>query len=139
MPTHSLRNPRVLGQVQGAANVAGGLWPLMSIRTFEWIFGRKTDRWLVYTVSGLLVANGISQWKASRAGEWRAARNIGIGTAVTLGAIDAVYAPIGRIRWTYLLDGAVEVGWVALWLMADDIDDGHAATRPSGLSARSAR
>ena len=32
-----------------------GIWPLLSIRTFQMVTGRKTDTWLVKTV-GVLVA-----------------------------------------------------------------------------------
>jgi hypothetical protein len=112
------RDPRFLGVAQGTANILGGVWPLASINTFEGIFGRKVDRWLVYTVACLLVANGTSQVLASRAGEVKAARWIGMGTAASLGVIDAIFVPRGRIRWTYALDGAMEAAWLALWARA---------------------
>jgi hypothetical protein len=112
------RDPRFLGVAQGTANILGGVWPLASMRTFEAIFGRKVDRWLVYTVAGLLVANGTAQVLASRAGEVRAARWIGMGTAASLGVIDAIFVPRRRIPWTYALDGAVEATWLALWARA---------------------
>ena len=67
--------------------VVGGLWPLVSMGTFEKVFGPKADRWLAYTVAGLLVTNGATQLLAVR----------------------------GRLRWTYLLDAALELGWLALW------------------------
>ena len=41
-----------LARTHGVANLAGGLWPLLHIRSFEWVFGPKTDRWLVKTVAG---------------------------------------------------------------------------------------
>jgi hypothetical protein len=40
------------------------------------------------------------------------ARRIGLGTALTLFTIDLAYVPAGRIRPTYLLDAAVEAGWI---------------------------
>jgi len=99
----------------GLFNIVGGAWPLLSIRSFELIFGPKTDRWLEYTVAGLMVANGASQLAAARSGELASARWIGTGTAATLLAIDLVFVPSGRLRWTYLLDAAFEVGWLAWW------------------------
>lgn len=117
-----ITDPRVLAMAQGATNIAGGAWPILSIRSFEKVFGAKVDRWLVYTVGGLLIANGTAQMLAARAGELRSARWIGIGTATPLAAIDAIYAPTGRIRWTYLLDGVIELSWIGLWLGAREPD-----------------
>lgn len=129
-----LRDPQLLGVAHGVTNILGGAWPLASMRTFEWIFGRKVDHWLVRTVACLLVANGTTQVLAARAGDVRAARWVGIGTATSLGLIDAVYVPRGRIRWTYGVDGIVEAGWVALWAAARMPDD---VTRSSAPEARS--
>lgn len=100
---------------QGVFNIVGGLWPLVSLRSFEWVFGPKRDRWLEYTVAGLLCVNGAAQISAARAGEPVAARRIGQGTALTLLAIDLVFVPMGRIRWTYLIDAALEAGWLVAW------------------------
>ena len=52
---------RRMAQAQGVFNVVGGLWPLVSMRTFEAVYGPKTDRWLVQTVGGLLTAIGATQ------------------------------------------------------------------------------
>jgi hypothetical protein len=75
----------------------------------------KADRWLEYTVVGLLVTNGSCQIIAARCGETDTARRLGGGTALTLLAIDVVFVPAGRIRWTYLIDAALEAGWLGLW------------------------
>jgi hypothetical protein len=107
--------PAVIGEVQGWFNVVGGAWPLLSLRTFEAIFGPKADRWLEYTVAGLLVTNGACQIIAARRGETDTARRLGGGTALTLLAIDVVFVPAGVIRWTYLIDAALEAGWLGLW------------------------
>lgn len=45
----------------------------------------------------------------------RAARRTGLVTASWLLTIDLVYVPMGRIPKTYLLDAAMEVGWLAAW------------------------
>jgi hypothetical protein len=57
----------VLGRAHGVANVVGGLWPLLHISSFEMVFGPKTDRWLVKTVAGLLMVNGLTQLTTSSA------------------------------------------------------------------------
>lgn len=114
--------PEAVATTQGWFNVAGGVWPLVSIGSFEKVFGPKTDRWLEYTVAGLLVTNGAVQLLAARSGELASARLVGRGTAATLLAIDVVFVPRGRLRWTYLIDAAFELGWLALW---------HGGTRPA--------
>ena len=100
---------------QGAFNIVGGLWPLISIRTFEAVYGPKADRWLEYTVAGLLVTIGAAQATARTDEEVRLARILGTGTATTLLAVDAIYVPKGRIRWTYLQDALCEAAWLAAW------------------------
>ncbi|GAA4834316.1 hypothetical protein [Kitasatospora terrestris] len=104
---------------QGAFNAVGGLWPLLHRRSFEWVFGRKTDAWLQTTTGGLLVSVGATQLAAARDPDGPAhARLIGLGTALTLLAVDLANVPTGRIRPTYLLDAALEAGWIFAWLRA---------------------
>jgi hypothetical protein len=55
----------VLGRAHGVANLVGGPWPLLHISSFEMVLGPKTDRWLVKTVAGLLMVNGITQLTTS--------------------------------------------------------------------------
>ncbi|SEB84986.1 hypothetical protein [Streptomyces melanosporofaciens] len=106
-----------LAVAHGTFNVVGGLWPLLHLRSFEWVFGPKTDRWLQQAVGGLLVSNGVSQLVGATSAEGRTvARRVGLTTALTLLAIDLVYVPKGRIRPTYLLDAAMEAGWITAWL-----------------------
>lgn len=105
-----------LARAHGTFNIVGGLWPLLHMKSFEWVLGPKTDRWLVRTVAGLLLTNGLVQLTAGRSRAGLAqARGIGVGTALTLGAIDVIYAPRGRISRVYLLDAALEGAWVLGW------------------------
>ena len=107
---------RSMARGHGLFNVANGLWPLVHLRSFEKVFGPKTDEWLVYTVSGLLVSAGSVQLSASDSTEGnRLARRMGLGTALTLLGIDLIYVPAGRIRTTYLIDAAVELALIAGW------------------------
>lgn len=108
----------MLARAQGVMNVVGGVWPLLHIRSFEAVFGPKTDRWLVKTVAGLLVVNGLTQLASSSAAGVAQARRLGVGTAGALAAIDLVYVPAGRISKMYLLDAALEVGWIVAWSRA---------------------
>jgi hypothetical protein len=111
--------PVQMARLHGVANIAGGLWPLLHLGSFERVFGPKLDRWLVYTVAGLLTSIGYAQWQAATSEHWRHARRLGIGTAGTLLAIDLIYVPRGRIRWTYLLDAAEEITLIAAWVMTE--------------------
>jgi len=106
-------------RAQGAFNVVNGLWPLLHLRSFEAVFGRKTDHWLVRTVAGLLLVVGVAQLGAERdAASIRVARRIGIGTSLVLGSIDVIYAPPRRISRLYLLDALAEGTLIAAWLSA---------------------
>ncbi len=108
--------PLALARAHGLFNVVNGLWPLLHMRSFEAVFGPKVDRWLVRTVAGLLLANGLVQMRAeSDPASISHARMTGIGTAATLAAIDLTYAPAGRIRRIYLLDAVAELTWIVLW------------------------
>jgi hypothetical protein len=110
---------RSLARAQGAFNLLGGVWPLVHLRSFEAVCGPKTDRWLVRTVAGLLVTNGVVQLLAGPSDEeLTQARRAGVGTAATLGVIDAVYGGAGRISRVYLLDALVEFGWITAWALA---------------------
>jgi hypothetical protein len=67
-----------MARVHGAINVVSGLWPILHMRRFEWVFGPKVDRWLVYTVAGLLTSVGYAQWRAGTDEDWPHARRIGV-------------------------------------------------------------
>jgi hypothetical protein len=105
-----------LARLHGAFNVVGGLWPLVHLRSFEAVRGPKVDRWLVYTVAGLMMSIGTTQLtsRADRA-SIRQARRLGISTALALGGIDLVYVPRRRISPVYLVDAAAEAAWLVGW------------------------
>ncbi|MFC5656045.1 hypothetical protein [Streptomyces nogalater] len=122
---------RGMAVAHGAFNVVGGLWPLVHLRSFEWVFGPKTDVWLQMTTGGLLACSGLAQLAAAADPDGTAhARRIGLGTALTLLAVDLVYVPRGRIRPTYLLDAAMQTGWITAWLRTTARC--AARTRPAG-------
>jgi hypothetical protein len=61
----SARDPgQGVAVAHGVFNVVGGLWPLVHLRSFEWVFGPKTDVWLQRTTGGLLVSAGLAQLAA---------------------------------------------------------------------------
>ncbi len=96
--------------------MVSGLWPLMHRRSFEALFGPKADWWLVQTVAGLLVSNGVALLRTARDEQsLEQARRLGIATAATLLAVDLRYVPSGRIAPTYMADAVAEMGWILLW------------------------
>src|SRR6266542_3526957 len=108
-----------LPRAHGLFNLVGGVWPYLSMRSFEAVLGPKADRWLVYTVGGLLATIGWTQLRmpATSSGMY-AARRLGVGCAGTLLAIDLVNVPAGRISRVYLVDAAMEAAWLAAWTWA---------------------
>jgi hypothetical protein len=115
----ALSRALTVARLQGTFNVVGGMWPLVHVRSFEAVFGPKVDRWLVYTVAGLLVSIGTAQLATTAdAASVRQARRIGVGCAATLAAVDLVNVPRERISRMYLLDALAETGWLIAWASA---------------------
>lgn len=108
---------------QGAYFLVTGIWPLVSMRSFQKITGPKIDTWLVNTVGVLVSVVGAVLVKAGL--ERGAAGSLpveiellGVGSAAGLGGIDVVYVLKRRIRPVYLLDAAAEaVILLAWWLV----------------------
>jgi hypothetical protein len=116
---HFAVSRELVAKGQGAFNVAGGMWPLLSMRSFEAVYGPKVDKWLERTVAGLLVTIGVAQLLSRTDAELETARRLGIGTAATLAAIDLIYVPKGRISPAYLQDLLCEAGWLAAWTLLE--------------------
>jgi hypothetical protein len=108
------RRVRSMARAHGLFNVTSGLWPLLHMRSFEAVSGPKVDRWLVKTVAGLMVVNGLVQLTGAQSSP-KASRDLGVGTALCLAAVDLRYASTGRISKVYLIDAAIELAWVAVW------------------------
>lgn len=106
-----------LARAQGLYFLATGVWPLLSMRTFEAVTGPKTDRWLVKTVGVLVWVIGASLLAAGRRPRPDPPTALlAAGSAAGLGAIDVIYAARGRISRVYLLDAVLETLLVAAWL-----------------------
>ena len=105
-----------LARAQGLFNVVGGAWPLVWLRSFEWVFGRKRDVYL-QKVSGLFfLGSGIVLLLAEPTEDgMTAARRVGVGVAGVYLAIDLIYVPKRDIPATYLLDALMEAGWLYAW------------------------
>jgi hypothetical protein len=110
---------RDVALAQGLFNLIGGAWPIVSLGSFEFVYGKKHDIFLQKTVGGLLFSIGCVQLAAAESEEQiPTVRRLGIATALTLLAIDLVYIPRREMRWTYWQDALCEIGWIAAWLRA---------------------
>ncbi|MFP3581485.1 hypothetical protein SB659_18130 [Arthrobacter sp. SIMBA_036] len=102
---------------QGCSNLLSGLWPLVHMRSFETVSGPKADKWLVRTASGLLIVISLEQLRAaSPEGKGSITKRLGLGTALTLAAIDVVCVAQGRISKVYLIDAAIELLFISGWM-----------------------
>ena len=101
-------------RAQGLYYLATGVAPFVSRRLFEAVTGPKREWWLVQTVGGLVTVAGAAMVSSSLRDESPPAelRAIAAGSAATLAAIDIIYVAKGRIAPTYLLDAALELGFL---------------------------
>ncbi|MFL5242430.1 MAG: hypothetical protein ACJ8FY_10015 [Gemmataceae bacterium] len=135
-PRHSNPAPQIrhswlitcLLGVQGVYYLLTGLWPLVSIETFQWVTGPKTDNlptgresdhWLVMTVGVLVTAIGLTllvgAWRRGRASELAI---LALASALGLTAIDVIYVIREVIPPIYLADAAAESILIAVWVVA---------------------
>lgn len=114
---------RQVGIAQGVYYVVTGIWPLLSMRSFEAITGPKQDKWLVKTVGALVTVIGGNlalRSEFSRGDDHdrgtNEARRLGLSSALVMAAIDTIYVAKGRIPKVYLLDAVAETAIAIAWL-----------------------
>ncbi len=101
----------VLALGHSAFYVATGIWPVLSVRSFEAVTGPKQEDWLVKTFGVLLAVIGALIGRAGlRRAVSRETALLGLGAAATLAGADVIYVARGRLRRVYLLGAAAEVG-----------------------------
>jgi len=105
--------------VQGLYYLITGLWPLINIESFQWVTGPKRDLWLVQTVGVLVLVIGATLCAAG----YRRQKSLevvllALSSALALAGVDCWFVFQGRISAIYLLDAAVELGLVVLWVSA---------------------
>jgi hypothetical protein len=109
----------LLALAQGAYFLLTGVWPIISIKTFQMVTGPKTDLWLVKTV-GLLVAviGAILVWAGWTSNVLGQTVALASGSAAALTIIDVYYVWKRVIAPIYMADALVEailiVGWIAV-------------------------
>jgi hypothetical protein len=109
---------RIAPAVQGVFYLASGLWPVLHLRSFEKVSGKKTDTWLVQTTGALIAAVGAALLvgAAERPRPSRTVAVLGIASAAVLGLADLVFVAKGRIPRVYLADAAAEGAAIAAWI-----------------------
>ncbi len=96
-------------RAQGAYYVATGLWPLVSMRSFEAVTGPKVDKWLVQMVGLLAATIGATLLIGAREEQPDdAVVALAVGSALSFTAIDVVHAARRRISPIYLGDAVCE-------------------------------
>src|SRR5947209_11468010 len=100
-----------LARLHGWFYVLTGFWPVVHIRSFEWVSGPKKDDWLIKTAGCLIGVIGATLVLAGRRADIPPEIPVlAAGTAVSLAAIDVTYVAKGTIRPIYLLDALGELG-----------------------------
>jgi hypothetical protein len=111
-PNHDV----ALCAAQGVYFLVTGVWPLLSMSTFEAVSGPKTDDWLVKTVGALVTVIAIVLLtSAARRSIANETRLLAVAAAAALAAVDIVYSSTGVISKIYLIDAAVEFAFIAGW------------------------
>lgn len=101
---------------QGLYYTATGIWPLVSMDTFQKVTGPKTDLWLVKTAGTLIdVIGGVLRMAGVRRRATPEIALLALGSAAALTGIEVIYVAKGRISPIYLLDAVAEVGLIASW------------------------
>ena len=110
---------RLAALLQGSYYLLTGIWPLVSLASFESVTGPKADDWLVHTVGVLVVVIGaVLLMAALQRAVPAPVVLLAVGSAGTLGAIEFFYVLRGVIWPIYMLDAVGELGLIVLWGIA---------------------
>ncbi|HKG56574.1 MAG TPA: hypothetical protein VKA85_04960 [Candidatus Limnocylindrales bacterium] len=109
---------RLVALAQGTYYLASGLWPIVSIRTFEKVTGPKVDDWLVKTVGALAAAIGCVLVVRAASSDAPPDPLLGTASAAAFAAVDVNYVARRRISPIYLADAVAEVALIAGWVAA---------------------
>ena len=92
-------------------------WPILDIESFMAVTGYKTDIWLVKTVGALLIpiAACLSMYLFIRS-DIRPAIVLGTLTSISFLTIDFYYALSDVISDVYMVDGIVQLFFLAAWI-----------------------
>jgi hypothetical protein len=124
-PDRTLNRWRLVLSVQALYYGLTGMWPLLSIESFQAVTGPKTDHlvtgresdhWLVLTVGVLVTAIGLSLLVSLR--QQRPSFEtavLALSAALGLMCIDVIYVSRGVLSPIYLADAAPEFFFMFTW------------------------
>jgi energy-converting hydrogenase Eha subunit E len=108
---------------QGVFYLLTGVWPLVSMGTFERVTGPKLEHWLVKTVGVIIAVIGVGLLLAGWRGQVTfALAVIAVGAAGGLMVIDLIYVGKRVLSPIYLLDAAAEFLLMLAWALSWWID-----------------
>jgi hypothetical protein len=122
---------RLIRSAGGAYYVTTGIWPLVHMASFEFITGRKRDRWLVQTVGVLVALIGAVQLRVTDSRPTSAIRQLSVSVALGLAMIELYHWRRGTISVAYALDALGQLVLAAAWLLSE--------SRPPRRDARLSR
>jgi hypothetical protein len=131
-PVERLPPWSMLALAQGAYYAVFGAWPLLHLRSFEKVTGPKPEEWLTKGVAACWVNVGIHLIEAGRQGGRvrRDVRGLAMRMAATFAFFDFHYAGLRRrISPVYLINGLVQLGFLALWQL-EKLAEERAQHRP---------
>jgi len=106
--------------VQGIYFLVFGIWPIISINTFQKVTGPKTDLWLVKTVGIILAIIGVVLVYAYFTPDLSPAiALLAVGSALSLAIVDFIYVAKRVISAIYLGDAFIELMLAGWWLLLD--------------------
>jgi hypothetical protein len=124
-PDRTLNPWRAVLSVQAVYYGLTGVWPLVSINSFQAVTGPKTDHlvtgresdhWLVLTVGVLVTAIGLSLLASLRRQRPSFETAIlALSAALGLTCIDVIYVSRGVLLPIYLVDAAPEILFMLAW------------------------
>lgn len=95
--------------VQGVYYLITGIWPLVSMTTFEAVTGPKTDDWLVQTVGVLAAVIGATLVVGGlRRAPSRETITLSVLSILGFAAVDIVFVLRGTIGAIYLADAVIQ-------------------------------
>lgn len=103
--------------LQGLYFAVTGIWPLISISTFQKVTGPKHDLWLVQTVGVLITVIGATLiYAAARQIVDTPMAFLAVCSAAGLAAVDVVFVARRIIPRIYLVDAAAEAVLILAWI-----------------------
>ena len=108
---------RLVPVLQGGYFFLTGIWPIVSIDTFQMVTRPKSDLWLVKTVGSLVAVAGLVIFIAGvRDSVTFEIFLLAVGSSAALTVVNVNYSLRGVISRIYLLDAVIEAAIILMWI-----------------------